>query len=199
LPYEYRSMTPDEREAVMRERGERGYPWHAPPHPFRGPAQYLLTAANFEHNQIMASAGRRTEFETRLLQVMGAVGADLHGWVILANHYHALAGLRSLDLASAALKQLHGTTSRDWNMADGQTGRRRVWFKFSDRVIRGDAAFYQALNYVHFNPVKHGYVMDTYEWPSSSVHGYLAGHGRDWLRGAWKACPPGDFGRGWDD
>ena len=87
---------------------------------------------------------------------MRSIGTDLYAWVILPNHYHVLAGLQSLDLASAALKQLHGTTSRDWNMADGQTGRRRVWFKFADRVIRGDAGFYGALNYIHVNPVKHG-------------------------------------------
>ena len=199
MPYEYRNMTPDEREAVMQERRERGYPWHAPPHPFRGPAIYLLSAANFEHSEIMASASRRTDFETRLVEAMSDIGADVYGWTILPNHYHVLVGLPSLDLASTALKQLHGTTSREWNMADGQTGKRRVWFKFSDRVMRSDAGFYRALNYVHFNPVKHRYVTDVYEWPWSSVHHYAEEHGRDWLRPSWKSYPPGDFGRGWDD
>jgi len=130
---------------------------------------------------------------------MRSIGTDLYAWVILPNHYHLLAGLQSLDLASAALKQLHGTTSRDWNMADGQTGRRRVWFKFADRVIRGDAGFYGALNYIHVNPVKHGYMADVYDWPWSRVHHYMEEHGRDWLRQHWRSYPPGDFGRGWDD
>jgi putative transposase len=199
MPYEYRKMTPDEREAVMHERRERGYPWHAPPHPFRGPAQYLLSAANFEHHEIMAGASRRTDLEARLLEALRGIGAQVYGWVILPNHYHVLVGLQSLDLASAALKQLHGTTSRDWNIADGLTGKRRVWYKFSDRVIRGEAGFYRTLSYIHINPVKHGYVTDVYDWPWSSVHQYVEEHGRDWLRRRWTSYPPGDFGHGWDD
>jgi putative transposase len=68
-------------------------------------------------------------------------------------------------------------------------------------MIRGDAHFYVALNYVHINPVKHGYVSDPYDWPWSSLCTYAEaeGYGRKWLRGQWKAHPPGDFGKGWDD
>jgi len=201
MPYEYRKLTPEQREEVLRQRRERGYPLHAPPHAFRGAGRYLLTAANFEHVKIMASPDRCTEFEQRLQEAMQDIRAEMFGWVILPNHYHVLGGVESLDRVSAALKQLHGTTSREWNIADGQTGRRQVWYKFSDRLIRDDAHFYRALNYIHFNPVKHRYVDDPYEWPWSSLHLYAEaeGYGRGWLRKQWKAYPPGDFGKGWDD
>ena len=66
--------------------------------------------------------------------------------------------------------------------------------------IRNDAHFYCALNYMHYNPVKHGYASDSYEWPWSSLTNYLDARGREWLRDAWKAYRPGDdFGKGWDD
>lgn len=199
MAYEYRKLSPEEREAVVQQRRARGYPLHAPPHPFRGAGQYLLTAANFEHVAIMASPDRRTEFEGRLLDAMKEAQAIVYAWVILVNHYHILVGVETLDAVSRALQQLHGTTSREWNLADGLTGKRRVWYKFSDRMIRNDAHFYRAVNYIHYNPVKHGLITDPYEWPWSSLHNYLTHNGREWLRKTWKDFPLGDFGKGWDD
>lgn len=199
MAYEYRKLSPEEREAVVQQRKARGYPLHAPPHPFRGAGQYLLTAANFEHVAIMASPDRRTEFEGRLLDAMKEAQAIVYAWVILVNHYHILVGVETLDAVSRALQQLHGTTSREWNLADGLTGKRRVWYKFSDRMIRNDVHFYRAVNYIHYNPVKHGLITDPYEWPWSSLHNYLTHNGREWLRKTWKDFPLGDFGKGWDD
>jgi putative transposase len=97
------------------------------------------------------------------------------------------------------LKQLHGTTSREWNLEDGSTGKRRVWYKFSDRIIRDERHFFQAMNYIHYNPLKHGYVTDVYDWPWSSLKNYLDQNGRELLHDKWRTNPPGDFGKGWDD
>lgn len=117
MPYEYRKMSLEERVAVLTYRRERGYPLHAPPHPCRDAGWYLLTAVNFEHEPLMHAPDRWDEFEIRLLDAF-SIDADIGGWVILANHYHILVGVDSLDTVSALLKQLHGTTSREWNLAD---------------------------------------------------------------------------------
>lgn len=200
MPYEYRKLSPREREEVVRHRRERGYPLHAPPHPFREAGAYLITAANYEHKAIMKSPQRRTEFEVRLLNSFKEIADDLIAWVVLSNHYHVLAYVQSLDDISPALKQLHGTTSREWNIEDDLTGRRRVWYKFADTFIRNEAHFHTAFNYIHYNPVKHGYVSDTYEWHWSSLSMYFDDMGRDWLRDHWRMYTPGvDFGKGWDD
>ncbi|MFN8473781.1 MAG: transposase [Anaerolineae bacterium] len=198
-PYEYRTLSADEREEILRARREQGSPLHAPPHPYRHEAWYLITAANFEHTAIMSAPTRRTEFEHRLLSAMAEIKADVAGWVVLPNHYHIVLYADSLDLISGTLKLLHGRTAHDWNRDDGLTGGRRVWYHFSDQVMRDEDHFYRALNYVHINPVKHGYVQDPYEWPWSSVHDYYQTQGRNWLRENWRTHHPGDFGRGWDD
>lgn len=198
MPYEYRKLTQEEREEIVRQRRERGYPLHAPPHPFRCAGYYFITAANYEHAHIMSTPERRTEFEGRLALALKEINAQVEGWAILSNHYHFLAGVESLDHVSAMLKQLHGSTSYEWNKADGKTGR-RVWYKFADRLIRDERHYYCALNYIHINPVKHGYVSDPYEWPWMSLQHYSDRQGRDWLREKWKMYPPGDFGKGWDD
>src|SRR4051794_3785589 len=130
---------------------------------------------------------------------MDEILAEVYGWVILPNHYHILVGIESLDHVSSASRHLHGATSREWNLADGHTGTRQVWYKYTDRAIRIEAHFYQSLNYIHINPIKHGWVTDPYEWPWSSIHNYAAAHGREWLRSRWRSYPPGDFGKGWDN
>lgn len=118
----------------------------------------MFTAANYEHVPIMNSPDRRTDFQRRLLFAFREIEAIIVAWVILANHYHIIACVNSLEDVSAALKQLHGSTSFEWNLADGLQGKRKVWYKFSDRMIRGNEHYFRALNYIHYNPIKHGYV-----------------------------------------
>lgn len=200
MPYEYRKLTPDQRKYVVEQRRFLGFPLHAPPHPFRSAGHYLLTAVNFEHARIMVSPVRRSEFQSRLLNAFYEINADIVGWVILENHYHILVGVDSLDDVSAAIKQLHGATSFEWNQQDGQRGKRKVWYRFYDSAIRNNSHYYCALNYIHFNPAKHGYVTNPYDWQWSSLSMYFEDLGREWLREKWREFQPEkDFGSGWDD
>jgi putative transposase len=200
MPYEYRKLSLEERQAIVAYRRERGYPLHAPPHPFREAGAYLITAVNFEHKPVLKSPMRRAEFETLLLDALKEIADDLIAWVVLPNHYHFLAAIQSLNHVSAALKQLHGATSRLWNQEDDLTGKRRVWYKFVDTYIRNEEHLHTAFNYIHYNPVKHGYVKDVYAWQWSSLALYYEDWGRDWLRDHWKSYTPSpDFGKGWDD
>jgi putative transposase len=195
MPYEYRNMTPDERATVVEYRRSRGYPLHSPPHPYREGGWYIITAANYEHKPIIQSAERRTAFEDQLLTALSRTG-EVGAWVILPNHYHVLMMVESLDVLSVALKQLHGTTSRVWNLEDALTGQRRVWYKFYDRWIRDEAHYYRAFNYIHYNPVKHSCAETPYDWPWSSAMRYVETFDREWLRMQWKTYPPpaNDFG-----
>ena len=159
----------------------------------------MITGVNFDHKPIMFSAERRSDFEARPINKLQEIQARIYGWVILPNHYHGLWSVDTMDSLSRALKQLHGQTSREWNLLDDFVGKRQVWYRFSDRKIRGEEHFYRALNYTHLNPVKHGYVDSAYDWPWSIVHNYLEDWGRDWLREYWKRFPPEKMGQGWDD
>jgi hypothetical protein len=84
-------------------------------------------------------------------------------------------------LISAAIKLLHGKTSRLWILEDGLTGKRTVWYKYADTHMRDDTQFHTASNYIQQNPVKPGYVSDPYDWPWSSLLVYYGDQGKDWL------------------
>lgn len=167
---------------------------HSPPHPFRRLGWYLITAATFEHRPILQQESRLQEFQSRMLDRLSSAPARILAWVVLPSHYHCVVQVEQLELLSRSIGRLHGGTARDWNREENLTGKRRVWYKFTDRGLRGHSMFRSALNYVHVNPVKHGYVARPEEWRWSSVHWYLEHRGRAWLRENWKRHPIGILG-----
>lgn len=121
--YEYRKLTPEEQAEVVRIRRERGYPLHAPPHPFKGEGHFLITAANFEHAHIMGSPQRRTEFEIALIEVFTSMDVEIEAWVVLPNHYHGLIYIDAFEKIAQGLQRLHGRSSFAWNSRDSTPGR----------------------------------------------------------------------------
>ena len=51
---------------------------------------------------------------------------------------------------------------------------RGIWQKrFWEHLIRDDNDYERHINYIHYNPVKHGYVTCPTHWPYSSIHRYI--------------------------
>ena len=73
-----------------------------------------------------------------------------------------------------------------------------MWYRFSDRFIRSARHHWATVNYIHHNPVKHGYVDRMTEWPWSSIHEYVEEHGKQHMLRMWRQYPIGDYGKGWD-
>jgi putative transposase len=78
------------------------------------------------------------------------------------------------------------------NTLDGQRGR-QVWHNYWDTCIRTEADFWTRFNYIHYNPVKHGYVRDPEQWEFSSLGMFLERKGRDWVADVVRRFPPRDF------
>jgi putative transposase len=48
---------------------------------------------------------------------------------------------------------------------------RGIWQRrFWEHVIRSEKDFNRHVDYIHYNPVKHGYCLDVVDWPFSSYH-----------------------------
>jgi putative transposase len=138
------------------------------------------------------------EFTGKLLRSLADSGVTLHVWCILPNHYHALVTASDLRKLTKHLGRLHGGTSFTWNKEDARRGR-HCWHRASDRAMRGEGHFWATVNYVHHNPVRHGYVKKWQDWPWSSVHAYMDEVGRQKVEDVWKAYPILKYGEGWDD
>lgn len=196
--YEYRKLTAEQREEIVQARLANGNPPHQPPHPVREQAYYLLTAACYEHRHHMHSPERRKQVLDLLFEQFVSRGMEVSGWVVLPNHYHVLVHVTDFDLLGDVFRRVHGRTSFEWNGEDGARGR-KVWYRYSDRMMRSERHYFTTLNYIHYNPVKHGLVSSAYEWEWCSVHWYREHHGRDWLRDAWQRFPVRNYGKNWDD
>jgi putative transposase len=194
--YQYRHLTEEQQRELVAERRARGFPSHSPPHYVAGEHDFLLTAACYEHVAHMQTAERRQLLLARCFEEADSAGMTIQAWVVLPNHYHLLARPTRSDL-HLFFAHIHGATSYLWNGEDHARGR-KVWYRYGDRAIRSERHYYTTLNYLHFNPVKHGWAASPYDWHESSVHWYLAHYGREWLRDLWVRYPVREYGATWD-
>jgi len=164
---------------------------------WKAPTTCRPPATSTPRSSVPAPA-RMAECERGLLEAIEPVSVAVHAWCILPNHYHLIVEVRSVKAVVAAIGKFHGRTSFEWNGQDGARGR-RVWHRCPDRLLRSEGHFWAAMNYVHHNPVRHGYVERWEKWPFSSARRFLAEVGRAEAARLWRAYPLLDFGKGWDE
>jgi putative transposase len=197
--YDWRKMSEEERREILSLRKRGSVPWHRPVHLDAGEDFYFVSSTCYEHAPVIGATPKRMEaFSNGLLETLESCATQTHAWCVLPNHYHTLLHAQNLKVVKKALGQLHGRTSYEWNGIDNARGR-KVWFDGSDRAIRSDGHFWVTMNYIHNNPVKHGYVKKWLDWPFSSAESFLTAVGREEARKIWEEYPLRDYGKGWDD
>ena len=114
----------------------------------------------------------------------------IHAWVVLPEHTHCVIELPTGDADfamrwrliklefSKALPKTEPISSV--RAARGERGiwQRRYW----EHLIRDEADYQAHMDYVHFNPVKHGLVQRVADWPHSTFHEWVKAnvYPRDW-------------------
>jgi putative transposase len=175
--YVWRKLTPEQREEVLLFRKQQHRPWHGPPILFRQ-GQFHLSSACYEHAaHIGRDPARMAAFSEQLLGVFDQKRNILMAWCLLPNHYHLLVETKDLKKLKKKLGQLHGKTSREWNLEE-ETPNRTVWHRCADRGIRSERHYWATINYIHNNPVHHGYVRLWSDWPYSSAGDFIEQVGR---------------------
>lgn len=106
----------------------------------------------------------------------------IHAFVVLPEHLHCILELPEGDADFAVrwmrIKQEFSLAipKTEWR---SETRRRReergIWQRrYWEHLIRDDRDFHAHMDYVHFNPVKHGHVTRVIDWAYSSFHHHLA-------------------------
>ncbi len=197
--YTWHKLSAGEREQLVNTRRERGYPWHSPPHLNSNSQFYHLSAACYRHQSFIGfSLQRMQAFSHSLLDFLRQDDMKLFAWCLLPNHYHLLIQCEKLLELSKSIGQLHGRTSFLWNGEENQRGM-QVWHRCSDRAIRGENHFCATMNYIHHNPIKHGYVKKWQDWPFSSAQEFIERQGMERVKYLWERYPIYDYGKGWDE
>lgn len=101
--------------------------------------------------------------------------------VVLPDHLHAIWTLPEDDsdyptrwglIKAGFSRQLpRSERRRASRIAKGERGiwQRRYW----EHLIRDERDYSRHVDYVHYNPVKHGHVKYAADWPYSSIHRYI--------------------------
>lgn len=110
---------------------------------------------------------------------------DIEAIVVLPEHLHALWRL-PVDDADFSTRwmlikqsftqrlQANGVLDAASARGRGKAGERSVWQRrFWEHQIRDEEDFRRHVDYIHYNPVKHGWVLRAADWPYSSLHRYV--------------------------
>ena len=101
--------------------------------------------------------------------------------VILPDHLHAIWTLPQGDADFATRWRLiKSAFSRSLSADELVTpsrfrkGERGIWQRrYWEHTMRDERDYVRHVDYIHFNPVKHGHVGDVSRWPHSSFHRYV--------------------------
>ena len=122
--------------------------------------------------------------------------------VILPDHLHCIWTLPEGDadyplrwtlIKAGFSRRIPRTERRNSSRVD--KGERGIWQRrYWEHMIRDEGDYARHVDYIHFNPVRHGYAPRAADWPYSSIHRYIAAGmlTRDW--GAGEREEGGKFG-----
>jgi REP element-mobilizing transposase RayT len=116
-------------------------------------------------------------------------GWKIHGYVILENHIHLIVQAEKLSTEIAHFKSFTARQLIDYlkecraehllkQMAFFRKGHKldrdyQCWEEGSHpQLIGSEQMFRQKLDYIHYNPVKRGYVDEAFHWRYSSARNY---------------------------
>ena len=117
--------------------------------------------------------------------------------VVLPDHLHCL---WTLPPGDSDFSMRWGLIKANFSRAIGKgerrsqsrlaRGERGIWQRrFWEHLIRDQDDFNRHVDYIHWNPVKHGWVRRVADWPHSTFHNYLK-------RGVYRADWGGGTGEG---
>ena len=94
---------------------------------------------------------------------------DMLAYVFLFDHFHLLIRPTGASTFSKIMHSLKPNFTKQYKASIGLQGSMKFWQKrFRDHLIRDEVDFARHIDYIHYNPVKHGLVTRPEDWPHSS-------------------------------
>lgn len=129
----------------------------------------MITASTYKKYPYMKNDSRKEELLLSFRKACEIHQWNAIAWVVLDNHYHVMVQAPKAGAGSLPkfVSNYHKFTAKRWNDADGKHGR-KIWWNYWDTCIRSEKDFIARLEYIHWNPVKHGLVDDLANYSYSS-------------------------------
>jgi putative transposase len=128
-----------------------------------------------------------TEWQKELLlsvmrEVKLSSGFAMHAYVILDDHFHWIITPVGQNF-SAIMQSIKLRFVHRYKKAIGKKEQATLWQRrFWDHVIRNSEDLHRHMDYIHYNPIKHGYVSKPldYKWSSFNTHVRMENYAANW-------------------
>jgi putative transposase len=146
---------------------------------------YFFTLVTNKRQQIFLSPEARSLFIGSMNHVRQHHPFSIEAYCILPDHIHLLwlmpnddnnYSVRIAEIKKYFSKQYIDAIGVSSVKTDSQTkrGESGIWQRrFWEHFIRDESDLNKHIDYIHYNPVKHGLVKSVEDWPSSSFFDYV--------------------------
>jgi len=147
---------------------------------------FFFTVVTHQRRPILTDPKSRTALRVAIEETRAQHPFQIDAWVQLPDHLHAIWTLPDGDadypkrwglIKARFTKQVKQNYHDPLRMSDSKQSKREstVWQRrYWEHQIRDDVDFQRHVDYIHFNPVKHGLVRRVGDWPHSTFHNFVA-------------------------
>jgi putative transposase len=133
-------------------------------------AMYFFTVVTYNRNPLLLTGTSLSRLRSAFKYTMEKHPFEIVGIVILPDHLHCIWQLPNGDSDFSLRWQ---TIKRYYSIAQpinpNHRGEKNIWQRrFWEHMIKNDEDLNKHLDYIYYNPVKHGYVNAPCEWAFSS-------------------------------
>jgi putative transposase len=146
---------------------------------------FFFTVVTYRRRKILTTPESISILRKVISEVRREYPFSIDGWVLLPDHMHCIWtlpegdddysrrwGLIKAGFSRGAKTLFHRdnlmTRSKEYHR-ESTIWQRRFW----EHQIRGEKDLHAHLDYLHYNPVKHGMVINVADWPYSTFHRYV--------------------------
>lgn len=146
---------------------------------------FFFTVVRFERRKILTLDISRQILSNAISEVQRQYPFSIDAWVLLPDHLHTIWTLPDGDmdyskrwgLIKAKFSKEGKALFHSEQSANPSRIKRRetnIWQRrFWEHTIRDDGDYSRHVDYIHYNPVKHGLVKSVTDWPYSSFHRFV--------------------------
>ena len=171
-------------------------------------ATFFFTVNTLARRPVLTTAPVRRALREAIAEVRLGTPFIVHAWVLLPDHLHCIWELPPGDADygirwSVIKRRVTQACAGDSEEPSAQRSSSRVkrregafWQRrFWEHQIRDENDFARHVDYIYYNPVKHGHAKLVSDWPYSTFHRFVKEgiYARDWA-GASLIEQAGDFG-----
>jgi putative transposase len=155
---------------------------------------YFFTSVTHQRMKILSLPDNIARLQSAFDKVMGKKPFTMEAFVILPDHIHCIWRLPPGDSDySTRWRLIKGHFSIGIDKPANERGEKNIWQgRFGEHLLRDEEDWRRHMDYIHYNPVKHGYVVSPEDWPHSSFRQAL----KDGLYAPdWGSGEPGSISR----